>query len=531
MSKYIFITGGVVSSLGKGVASASIALLLKSRGFTIDIKKFDPYLNVDPGTMSPFQHGEVFVTDDGSETDLDLGHYERFTSMTMSRDNNVTSGKIYSDVISKEREGKYLGSTVQVIPHITNEIKKYFSSNKSGVDIVMCEIGGTVGDIESLPFLEAIRQFRLEHSISDVMNIHLTFVPYVDAAAEFKTKPTQQSVSILRGIGIQPDILLCRSKKILTKALVSKISLFTSVHDSRVFSAPDVNNIYKIPIGFMKQDLDKKIIEVLSLYGDGGVDMDKWSSIVAAASRIKTKVSIAMVGKYVNLRDSYKSLSEALYHAAIANNVKLVCGYIDSEKLEKHSPESVLSGFDGILVPGGFGIRGLEGKILAIRYARENRMPFFGICLGMQAAVIEFARNVLGLCDANTVEANPKSPDPVVVYMNDQKDIMYKGGTMRLGSYPCVLKNPSRVLDAYGSEEINERHRHRCEINNGYVDKLEQSGMIFSGRSPDNVLAEIVELEDHPWFVGVQFHPEFKSTLLNPHPLFSNFIRSAIHAN
>ncbi len=537
-SKFIFITGGVVSSLGKGLASASIGALMESRGLTVTFLKFDPYINVDPGTMNPFQHGEVYVTDDGAETDLDLGHYERYTHVTLSKDNNCTTGKIYNSVITKERRGDYLGGTVQVIPHITEEIKSNIRKLADDVDIVITEIGGTVGDIEGLPFLEAIRQFKLEVGGENALYIHLTLVPFIPTAGELKTKPTQHSVKELRSIGIQPDIILCRTDRFLPKEVKAKIALFCNVEEDAVITAKDVSTIYEVPIVFHKEGLDEKIVEKLNIWTKAP-DLRDWEAIVEKVKSPTKSVTIAIVGKYVDLTESYKSLNEAITHGGMANSCQIQHLYVDSENLETDEDvEEKLKDADGIIVPGGFGNRGIEGKIRAIHYARTRRIPFLGICLGMQLSVIEFARNVAGLEGAHSEEFDPKTPYPVIYWMSywrDRENQIQKregdvpmGGTMRLGAYPCVLAKPSLAWDAYQTETIHERHRHRYEFNNAFQDTLEEHGMRVSGRSPDGELVEIIELKDHPWFLGCQFHPEFKSLPRAPHPLFAAFIKSAM---
>lgn len=526
-TKYIFVTGGVLSSLGKGLASASIGALLEARGLKITLQKLDPYINVDPGTMNPFQHGEVFVTDDGAETDLDLGHYERFSSAKMSQINNVTTGGIYYSVIRKERRGDYLGGTVQVIPHITDEIKDRFISVRRDFDVVICEIGGTVGDIESLPFLEAIRQFRSEIGRQNIIHIHLTLVPYIKSADELKTKPTQHSVKELREIGIQPDILLCRTERFLSSDLKKKIALFCNVDKDSVITARDVDCIYEVPLAFHKEGLDKIIVDLLNL-STKEPDLSTWERIVENIKSPEFSVVIAVVGKYVNLKESYKSLNEALVHGGIENNARVKIDWIDAEEVERSGPEALLANVDGILVPGGFGERGIEGKVSVIQYARENKIPFFGICLGMQCAVIEFARNVGNLKEANSSEFAPHTPHPVIDLLPEQDVKGDKGGTMRLGAYPCQLKKSSFAYKAYGNREIYERHRHRYEFNNKYRLQMEEAGLSISGISPDGNLVEIIEIEDHPWFLAGQFHPEFKSSPMNPHPLFREFIKAAI---
>ncbi|HEV7735621.1 MAG TPA: CTP synthase [Candidatus Binatia bacterium] len=525
-TKYIFVTGGVVSSLGKGVASASIGALLEARGLKVTLVKMDPYLNVDPGTMSPFQHGEVFVTDDGAETDLDLGHYERYVSTRMSRKNNFTTGVVYDTVITKERRGDYLGGTVQVIPHITDEIKRRIGEAAEGTNVCICEVGGTVGDIESLPFVEAIRQFGWDVGRQNALYVHLTLVPYISTAGELKTKPTQHSVKELTGFGIQPDILLCRATHPLEKKVKQKIALFCNIDESRVISAPDVSHIYEVPLAFHAEGLDERIVERLNTF-TGSPNLSKWRRIVSALKNPKDTVHIAMVGKYVELTDSYKSLNESLVHGGIANECRVEVTHVDSEKIEQDGlPDSVLNA-DAILVPMGFGPRGTEGKIAAVRYARENKVPFFGICFGMQMAVIEYARHVCELAKANSSEVDPKTPHAVIDMMNAQRGLTQKGGTMRLGDYPCVLKEGSLARRMYKKSKIAERHRHRYEFNNTYREQLEASGLVCSGVSPDGSLVEIVELKDHPWFLGSQFHPEFKSRPMDCHPLFKGFIKAA----
>ena len=537
-TKFIFVTGGVLSSLGKGLASAAIGALLESRGLSVTIQKLDPYINVDPGTMNPFQHGEVFVTDDGAETDLDLGHYERFTSARVGKDNNFTTGKIYHSVINKERRGDYLGGTVQVIPHITDEIKNSIKLVADNVDVVIIEIGGTIGDIESLPFLEAIRQFRTDVGEENVLYIHLTLVPYIGTAGELKTKPTQHSVKELRGIGIQPDILLCRTDRYLSDDIKSKIALFCNVSKDAVITAKDVDCIYEVPMVFHREGLDAKIIELLNIW-TREPRLQAWDDIVRKINSLEKEVSIAIVGKYVDLTESYKSLNEALYHGGIANNSRVNLIFVDSEQVEDGTCSQFLERADGILVPGGFGTRGIEGKICAANFARVNRIPYFGICLGMQIAVIEFARNVAGLNGANSSEFDISTPHPVIYLMTEwidektgtihKRDVNSdKGATMRLGAYPCNLKKDTLADKAYGQENISERHRHRYEFNNAFKDKLMESGMEFSGMSPSGDLIEIIELREHPWYLGCQFHPEFKSRPMNPHPLFRDFIRAAV---
>jgi len=541
-TKFIFITGGVLSSLGKGLASAAIGALLESRGLTITLQKLDPYINVDPGTMNPFQHGEVFVTDDGAETDLDLGHYERFTHAKLGRNNNFTTGKIYDSVITKERRGDYLGGTVQVIPHITDEIKESILSVAQGVDVVIVEVGGTIGDIESLPFQEAIRQFKSDVGKDNVLYVHLTLVPYIAAAGEVKTKPTQHSVKELRSIGIQPDILLCRTDRFLSKEIKAKIGLFCNVGVDQVITAKDVETIYEVPLVFHQEDLDDKIVALLNIWTRAPKLRD-WEHLVEKIKKPGHSVTIAIVGKYIHLRESYKSLNEALCHGGIANDCKVNLDFVDSETIDESSCHQRLGAADGILVPGGFGARGIEGKMNAIAFARKEKIPFFGICLGMQVGVVEYARNVAGMEGAHSAEFDEATPFPVIYLMKEwfdyksqrvqKRDITSdKGGTMRLGAYPCVLKENSLSYRAYGKKEISERHRHRYEFNNCFKERLEQAGLITSGTSPDGQLVEIVEIADHPWFLACQFHPEFKSRPMDPHPLFVSFIEAALaHKN
>jgi CTP synthase len=527
-TKFIFVTGGVVSSLGKGIASASMGALMENRGLKITHLKLDPYINVDPGTMSPIQHGEVYVTDDGAETDLDLGHYERFTTARMSKANNYTTGRIYNAVIQKERRGEYLGKTIQVIPHITDEIKRSILAAAEGNDLVIVEVGGTVGDIESLPFLEAIRQLRYDCGDDNTMYVHLTLVPFISAAGELKTKPTQHSVMKLREIGIQPDILLCRTDRNLPKELKDKIALFCSVSPGSVFTARDVATLYEVPLAYREEGVDDRIAEVLNIWSRAP-KLEKWERIVQVLRNPRRNVKIAVVGKYVELTESYKSLHEALTHGGIANEAKVQVEFIDSTRIEETgNPEPLLRGSAGILVPGGFGLRGTEGKIAAIRYARERKVPFFGICLGMQMATVEFARNVLGLIGANSTEFDDRTPHPVIHLMEGQRTVTDKGGTMRLGAYACSLKPGSLAFKLYGREEISERHRHRYEFNNTYRARFEQAGMNVSGTHAALDLVEILELGDHPHFIGVQFHPEFQSKPFSPHPLFAGFIRASI---
>ena len=539
-TKFIFVTGGVLSSLGKGLAAASLGALLQTRGLSVTIQKLDPYINVDPGTMNPFQHGEVFVTDDGAETDLDLGHYERYLNVPMSRKNNTTSGAIYNHVIAKERRGDYLGGTVQVIPHITDEIKHTVLSLAEGdnaPDVAIIEIGGTVGDIEGLPFLEAIRQLKSELGRDNCLNIHLTLVPYLKAAGEHKTKPTQHSVKELLSIGIQPDIILCRCEHSIPEEMRRKIALFCNVDQDAVFSSVDVGNIYEVPLRFYEEGFDQKVAIMLRLPARNA-HLEDWKKLVYDCANPQGSVTIAIVGKYVDLKEAYKSLHEALIHGGVANRVSVNLRYVNSENVDDSNVAATFAGCDGILVPGGFGYRGVEGKIAAIRYARENRIPFFGICLGMQCAVIEFARHVAGLEDANSEEFDPLSAHKVIYLMTEWFDFRTKnlekrnaesdkGGTMRLGAYPCKIIPGTRAFEAYGKELVEERHRHRYEFNNAFKDLLEEKGMVFSGTAPDGSLMEIVELPDHPWFLGCQFHPEFKSRPMAAHPLFREFIKAA----
>jgi CTP synthase len=530
-TKFIFVTGGVVSSLGKGIASASLGMLLKARGLKVTIQKFDPYINVDPGTLSPFQHGEVFVTDDGAETDLDLGHYERFIDVNMSQKNNSTTGQIYYTVITKERRGDYLGKTVQVVPHITDEIQhriwRLAEDDGEHFDVVITEIGGTVGDIESLPFLEAIRQFALKVGKENALFIHLTLVPYIKSSGEIKTKPTQHSVMRLREIGIQPDILICRTEKPLTREIREKIGLFCNVHPKAVIEGRDVETIYEIPLIFHREHLDNLVVEMLHL-DCPDPDLDRWVQFVEKVKNPSKRVRIAVCGKYVGLHDSYKSIIEAFTHAGVENDARVELKWVDSEELEQNDPAPFFADVSGILIPGGFGLRGIEGKIRAVQYARENKIPFFGICLGMQCAVIEFARHVCKLERANSREFDEKTPHPVIDIMEEQKEIDRLGGTMRLGSYPCVLKTGTLAARIYGKPEIEERHRHRYELNNHYRPLLQEYGMVMSGLYPRKDLVEIIELPDHPWFIGVQFHPELKSRVTKAHPLFRDFVRAAL---
>ncbi|OJV62358.1 MAG: CTP synthase [Clostridiales bacterium 38-18] len=527
-TKYIFVTGGVVSSLGKGITAASLGQLLKARGMKVTIQKFDPYINVDPGTMSPYQHGEVFVTDDGAETDLDLGHYERFIDINLSKNSNVTTGKIYWSVLTKERRGDYLGATIQVIPHITNEIKDRLmrSAKESGADVVITEIGGTVGDIESLPFLEAIRQMKYDVGAENVMYIHLTLLPYLAKAGEIKTKPTQHSVKELREIGIQPDLIVCRTEKEISQEMKEKIALFCSVGPKNVIQNLDAETLYSVPLTLEEEGLADKVCDFFKL-PNVKPDLSEWMNIVTIEKNLKSTVKIALVGKYVELRDAYLSVAEALKHAGIANEVIVDIDWVHSEEVDENNVAEKLSGCDGILVPGGFGFRGVEGKITATKYARENNIPFFGICLGMQMAVIEYARHILGYPEAHSAELNGLTPTPVIDLMPEQHDVEDMGGTMRLGLYPCKLKQGSLAHQAYGEELVYERHRHRYEFNNTYRDEFLQSGFILSGLSPDERLVEIIELPNHPWFLAVQFHPEFKSRPTHAHPLFRDFISAS----
>jgi CTP synthase len=528
-TKFIFVTGGVVSSLGKGLAAASIGALLESRGLKVTLLKMDPYINVDPGTMSPYQHGEVFVTDDGAEADLDLGHYERYVSTPMGRKNNCTTGQIYETVIAKERRGDYLGGTVQVIPHITDEIKRRIFAAAEGYDIAIGEVGGTVGDIEGLPFLEAVRQVAWDLGRENVLYIHLTLVPYITAGGELKTKPTQHSVKELTGLGIQPDILLCRTDRLLDKKIKTKIAHFCNLAENAVITAKDVEWIYEVPLVFHEEGLDERIVEKLNIW-TGAPHLERWHKVVNILKNPKDSARIAVVGKYMSLKESYKSLLEALVHGGIANDAHVELDCIEAEQIEREGAENLLKNVDGVLIPGGFGDRGSEGKISAIRYAREKRVPFFGICLGMQMAVVEFARNVCGLERANSTEFDLQTPHPVIHLMEEQKAIETKGGTMRLGAYPCVLQNETIAAKLYGREEISERHRHRYEFNNSYRTAFAAKGLILSGLSPNGNLVEIVELKGHPWFLGCQFHPEFKSRPMDSHPLFRGFIEAALQS-
>jgi CTP synthase len=537
MARYIFITGGVVSSLGKGLASAALGAVLQSRGYKVRLRKLDPYLNVDPGTMSPYQHGEVFVTDDGAETDLDLGHYERFTGRPACKADNITTGRIYQDILAKERRGDYLGATVQVIPHVTNAIKDFVLNGNDGFDFVLCEVGGTVGDIEGLPFFEAIRQIKNDLPRGDVIYIHLTLLPYIPSAGELKTKPTQHSVKELRSIGIQPDILLCRTDREIPKEERRKLGLFCNVRESAVIEARDVDNIYAVPEAYHIAGLDDEVLAAFGIDAPAAPALARWHEINERVRNPEGQVTIAVVGKYTGMKDAYKSLMEALSHGGIANKVKVNLDWIESEVFEREDPAPFLEHVNGILVPGGFGQRGAEGKIKAVQFARERRVPYFGICFGMQMAVIEAARNLVGIADANSTEFG-ETKEPLVGLMTEwlRGNELEKrsragdlGGTMRLGAYQAALRKGSRVSNVYGgATEISERHRHRYEVNTAYKDRLEQHGLRFSGMSPDGVLPEIVEYEDHPWFIGVQFHPELKSRPLDPHPLFASFIEAAV---
>jgi len=527
--KYIFVTGGVVSSLGKGICSSALGMLLKARGLSVTIMKFDPYLNVDPGTMNPLQHGEVYVTDDGAETDLDLGHYERFLDESLSQDNNVTTGRIYDTIISKERRGDYLGATVQVIPHVTDEIKASLVrlTLKRRVDVVISEIGGTVGDIESLPFLEASRQFGLDLGRSNVVYVHVTMVPFLKSSGELKTKPTQHSVKALREIGIQPDILICRTSHPLRDDLKQKIALFCNVSHQSVFEARDVDAIYEVPLRLNSQGLDDLVVEHLKL-NTKKPPLGRWKEMVRKYLNPRREMDIAVCGKYVSLADAYKSIMESFVHAGIANDVKVNLTWVDTEKISRYNAKRKLSRFAGMLVPGGFGWRGIEGKLETVRYARLNKVPMFGICLGLQCAIVEFARNVCGIEDAVSSEFDPNGSNRVISLMPDQAEVTEKGGTMRLGAYPCELKEGTLVRKIYGESLISERHRHRYEVNNKYREKLAAHGMVFSGLSPNGQLVEIMEIKRHPWFIGCQFHPELKSRPMRPHPLFRDFVRASL---
>ena len=526
-TKFIFITGGVLSSLGKGLSAASVGALMEGRGLTVTLLKMDPYINVDPGTMNPFQHGEVFVTDDGAETDLDLGHYERFTHAMLRQKNNFTSGQIYDSVIQKERRGEYLGQTVQVIPHVTDEIKRKIRDLGNGVDVAIVEVGGTVGDIESLPFLEAIRQLRADLGPQNVLYIHVTLVPFVRASGEIKTKPTQHSVKALREVGIQPDILICRTEREMTREVKEKIALFCNVRPEEVIANEDVQCIYELPLKLHEEGLDQKVVEHLNIW-TRAPRLDEWEKFVKRVKSLQSSVTIGIVGKYVDLQESYKSLNEALFAGGVRNDTKVNLKFIDSEKIEQAGIRDEFKEVDGILVPGGFGSRGIEGKIMAVQYARENRIPYFGICLGMQVAVVEFARNVCGMKGANSTEFDIDTPYPVIDLMLHQRSITDKGGTMRLGIYECHLKPETLSYRIYGAPEITERHRHRYEFNSKYKETLEEKGLRAAGLSPDGKLVELVEYQDHPWLVGCQFHPEFKSKPMEPHPLFVSYIKACV---
>ncbi len=524
-TKFIFVTGGVLSSLGKGLSSASIGALLEARGLTVNFLKLDPYLNVDPGTMNPFQHGEVYVTQDGAETDLDLGHYERFASVTLSSQNNLTAGRIYERVLQREREGRYLGATVQVIPHVTDAIKEHVLALGEGTDILIVEVGGTVGDIESLPFLEAIRQLRSDLGRDNTLYIHVALVPYISSAGELKTKPVQHSVKELRSIGIAPDIVLCRTDRFLPRGVKQKIALFCSVEEEAVITAKDVETIYELPLVLHSEGLDEAIVQRLNIW-TGQPSLGRWDRVVATLKSPAARVRIVMVGKYVDLTESYKSLNEALAHGGIAHELGVDIDYVDSEKLEGSSLEA-LARADGILVPHGFGGRGAEGKVLAIRYARENRIPYFGICYGMQCAVVEIARHLAGLEDASSTEVDAQTPHAVIDFLPEQRELAETGGSMRLGAYPCRITPGTLAAEAYGEAEVSERHRHRYEFNLEYRERLEAAGLVLSGLSPDGRLVEIIELRNHPWFLACQFHPEFQSTPFAPHPLFRSFVGAA----
>lgn len=529
--KYIFVTGGVTSSLGKGIIAASLARLLQARGYRVTIQKFDPYINIDPGTLNPYEHGECYVTDDGAETDLDLGHYERFLNVPTSQANNITTGRIYNNVITKERKGEYLGKTVQVIPHITDEIKRNIMMLGEGdkYDFIITELGGTVGDIESLPFIEAVRQVKWELGPTNALVIHLTLVPYLAAAKELKTKPTQHSVKELLEAGIQPDILVCRTDRPLPMEIRKKLALFCNVNINSVIEAMDADTIYDVPLLMRKEKLDERVLAKLKIPLKGEPDMEGWKEFLGKLKNPDEEVTVGLVGKYVSLPDAYKSIAEAFVHAGAQNDCKVHVKWISSEDISKETVADVLKGLDGVLVAPGFGERGMEGKIEAIRFVRENKIPFFGICLGMQCCVIEFSRNVLGIADASSSELTPNTKHPVIDMMEEQKKITTKGGTMRLGAYACKIKKGSKAYGVYGETTIHERHRHRFEFNNKYLEKIEEAGMKATGINPDSGLVEIVELKDHPWFIGVQYHPELKSTVMNPHPLFVKFVEAAIN--
>lgn len=529
MAKYIFVTGGVTSSLGKGIVAASLAKLLQSRGLRVTIQKFDPYINVDPGTLNPYEHGECYVTDDGAETDLDLGHYERFLNTPTSQANNVTTGRIYQTVINREREGDYLGKTVQVIPHITDEIKRRMRllEEKHQYDIIITEIGGTVGDIESLPFIEAVRQLQWELPDEDCLVVHLTLIPYLKAAKELKTKPTQQSVKLMSANGVHPDILICRTERPLTADLKRKVALFCNVKQEAVIESVDASTIYEVPILMQREKLDSIVLKRMNISNYHEAEMTKWKAFLEKVKHPVKKVNIGLVGKYLELQDAYKSILESFIHAGAMNNCKVQVINIHSESVTPDNVDELLAGLDGLLVAPGFGLRGVEGKVTAIKYARQHKLPFFGICLGMQMAAIEFARNVLGLADANSTEMDPQTPEPVIDMMEEQKKIKMKGGTMRLGAFPCDIKEDSLAYKIYGTTRIQERHRHRWEFNDKYLERFENAGMIASGRNPQTDLVEIIEYTKHPFFIGVQFHPELKSTVENPHPLFVHFVSAA----
>jgi len=529
MAKYIFVTGGVSSSLGKGIIAASLAKLLQARGLRVTIQKFDPYINVDPGTLNPYEHGECFVTEDGAETDLDLGHYERFLNINTSQANNVTTGRIYQTVINREREGDYLGKTVQVVPHITDEIKRRMMllGEKNEYDIILTEIGGTVGDIESLPFIEAVRQIQWELPVEDCLVVHLTLIPYLKAAKELKTKPTQHSVKLMSENGVHPDILVCRTERPLTDDLKRKVALFCNVKVDSVIEAADASTIYEVPIAMLREKLDLIVLRKLNITNYNEPDLHKWREFLEKVKHPSKKVTIGLIGKYIELQDAYKSILESFIHAGAMNDCKVQVVNVHSEYIDEENVNEKLLGLDGLLVAPGFGFRGVEGKIIAVKYAREHNLPFFGICLGMQMAAIEFARNVLAIKDADSTEMNPDTPDPVIDMMEEQKKITMKGGTMRLGSYPCVIKENTLAYSIYGKTEIQERHRHRWEFNNKYLKQFEDAGMIASGINPQSGLVEIMELTHHPFFIGVQYHPELKSTVENPQPLFVHFINAA----
>lgn len=529
MAKYIFVTGGVSSSLGKGIIAASLAKLLQARGLRVTIQKFDPYINVDPGTLNPYEHGECFVTEDGAETDLDLGHYERFLNINTSQANNVTTGRIYQTVINREREGDYLGKTVQVIPHITDEIKRRMMllGEKNEFDVILTEIGGTVGDIESLPFIEAVRQIQWELPDEDCLVVHLTLIPYLKAAKELKTKPTQHSVKLMSENGVHPDILVCRTERPLNEDLKRKIALFCNVKVDSVIEAADASTIYEVPIAMLREKLDLIVLKKLNIINYNEPELHKWKEFLEKVKHPGNKVTIGLIGKYIELQDAYKSILESFIHAGAMNDCKVQVVNVHSEYIDEENVNEKLMGLDGLLVAPGFGFRGVEGKIIAVKYARENHLPFFGICLGMQMAAIEFARNVLGIKDADSTEMNPDTPNPVIDMMEEQKKVTMKGGTMRLGSYPCVIKEDSLAYSIYGKTEIHERHRHRWEFNNKYLKQFEDAGMIASGINPQSGLVEIMELNNHPFFIGVQYHPELKSTVENPQPIFVHFINAA----